>query len=233
MKAVILAAGIGKRLQPLTCDKPKCLIKVGEKTILEHQLDNLCHAGIKNEDIIIVVGFRAENIEKVVGSSIKIVFNPKYETTNSLYSLWLAKSAVCRDGFILLNSDVLFHQEILFKLLNVKKNVLAVDFRKELQDGEMNIIVNRSKIIQINKEITAEDADGESVQIAKFNRSGSMIIFQAAQEFIKRGIVNEFPASLYKILIQKVGLFALDISGLPWIEIDSLEDLNRARAMSW
>ncbi len=117
MKAVILAAGVSRRLYPLTYDMPKCLIKVGEKPIINHQLDSLKNSGIN--DIIIVVGYHREILIDHINTNypdlnINFVINHHYFETNTAYSLQLCDEQVNNDQFILLNADVLYPYEVLY-----------------------------------------------------------------------------------------------------------------------
>lgn len=227
VKAIILSAGIGKRLKPITDEIPKSLIKINEKTILEHQLEKLKDFGITDKDIIIITGYKAKLIRKVAGEEIKYIHNFYFQTTNSLYSLWLARKEDLENGFILLNSDIIFHKDVLNKLLSKEGNAIAVDFKKKLQDGQMNVIVeNKENVIKISKKIKATDASGESVQIIKFDNAGTKIIFKRADEAIKAGHKNEFPTFIFKYIIRDLGLFAVDIDNLPWFEIDDFKDLT-------
>ena len=235
MKAVILAAGIGKRLRPIGINKPKCLIKIGEKTILEYQLNNLDYMGVSKKDVIIVTGYKAEEIKKTAGEKIKYIHNPNFESTSSLYSLNLVGKEKFEDGFILLNSDIMFHKNILKKSLEKDVNTTGVDFQKKLKDGEMNVIVDekKDKVLEISKEIKANIADGENAQISKFNKAGSKIIFSNIAKVLKVGCKNQFPARVFKNIINEQGLYAIDTENLPWVEIDNPEDLVKARAIKW
>lgn len=235
MKALILAAGIGKRLRPYSLNKPKCLIKVGNKTILEHQFDHLDYFGITKKDVIIITGYKAELIKKFAGDEIKYIHNPLFETTSSLYSMSLAKKEKYDDGLIFMNSDIMFHRKILEKSLLQKANTTTVDYRKKLTDGEMNVIVdeNKEKVIEISKEIKAKDADGENAQISKFDKEGSKIIFKEIGKALKESCKNQFPACLFKYIIDELGLYAIDTEGLPWVEIDHPEDLFKAKEINW
>src|ERR1044072_2427340 len=115
MKGIILAAGKGLRLNGTSGNTPKCLIKIGECTLLERQIQSLRDVGIK--DIVVVVGYEAERVQQTCDAQIRFVKNPFYEQTNSLMSLWLAHEYLA-DGFVVLNSDVLFHPQLLAKLIH-------------------------------------------------------------------------------------------------------------------
>ena len=182
MKAIILAAGASKRLLPLTRNLPKCLIKVGDKSILEHQLDAVEHAGISRA--VIVVGYLKEKIIGHVGSSyrsigtVSYIENPEYETSNTIYSLYLAREEFKDEDFIYFNADVLFHREIVKLLCDYpSRNALAVDY-KRCGDEEVKFTTDGNRrIVRLGKEIPPEQAEGEFIGIAKFgsNVSGEFI----------------------------------------------------------
>ncbi len=109
MKAIILAAGKGTRLDG-TAVKPKCLVEIGGLTLLQRQVESLRELNI--ERIVLVIGFGAESIRKECDSDISFVENIHFAQTSSLYSLWLAREHLA-EGFVVLNSDVLFHPQLL------------------------------------------------------------------------------------------------------------------------
>tara|TARA_X000001036_G_scaffold404960_1_gene412607 strand:+ start:22 stop:729 length:708 start_codon:yes stop_codon:yes gene_type:complete len=234
MKALILAAGVGSRISKYTDGKPKCLLKIDNKSILEHQLVKLNKLGISCKDIFIVTGYKSEQIERVGGNQISYIYNDKYKSTNSLYSMWLAREYLLNNEMILLNADVVFHEKILSKLI-IEQNAVAVDFNKNLESGEMNVIIdNNQNIIEISKTVGPKRGDGESVQIAKFNKEGANILFSKSDELIKKDINNTFfPAYVFKYIIDKIGLKAVDVKNLPWGEIDYFKDFERAEKQEW
>src|SRR5258708_13587548 len=114
MRGVILAAGRGSRLRPVTGNRPKCLARVGESTLIERQIRSLRACGV--DAIAVVAGFHAADVRRVCGSSVEFVINSRYDSTSSLYSLWLARDLLM-EGFVVLNCDVLFHDHLLPDLL--------------------------------------------------------------------------------------------------------------------
>lgn len=225
--AIILAAGKSKRLGALTENMPKCLLPLGSKTILEHQIENLRLNGIN--DITIVTGFFEEMIRKSCGSSFRYVSNPVFDKTNSIYSLWLALKQI-QDGVIVLNSDVVFHPDILAKLTGSPyPDALTVSFQDDMGDEEMKVKVKEGKICNISKEIDPEEADGENVGIVKFSVEGIKVLFKKVDELVGEGVVNAWaPLAFQKICLYH-DLYCVSTEGLPWIEIDFPEDLEKAR----
>src|SRR5690348_14782141 len=110
MKAIILAAGKGLRLNGSSGGRPKCLIEIGGASLIERQIWSMRNIGIS--DVTVVVGFQADSVRDVCGGSVRYVFNDIFDRTNSLYSLWLAREAMA-GGVVVLNSDVLFHPQLL------------------------------------------------------------------------------------------------------------------------
>jgi L-glutamine-phosphate cytidylyltransferase len=233
MKALILAAGIGKRISKYTNGKPKCLLNITGKSLLEHQLSALEKIGIKKENIIIITGYKEHHIKEVGGKKIEYIFNPDYSTTNSIYSMWLARNENFDDGLFLLNADIVFHSQILSKLMKCEGNAVAIDFNKNLIDGEMNVVIKNNKILKIDKSILAKEANGESVQIVKLDERGSRILFEECDQLIKKGEKDKFPAFIFQHIIEKECMFAVDIEKLPWVEIDYPEDFDRAKQIYW
>src|SRR5918996_4940631 len=171
MRAVILAAGKGARLNGTIGDKPKCLIRVGETTLIERQIETFRSVGI--DDITVIVGCQADRVKRACGSRIAYIVNPRYAKTNSLYSLWLARPLMM-DGFLVANCDVLFHPQLLIDLLTAHyEDALLIDYTERLLgDEEMKIKTRRGCVREIGKTLAAEDADGENVGMAKFGAAG-------------------------------------------------------------
>lgn len=235
MQAIILAAGLSKRLRPLTDTTPKCLLKIGNKTILEITIDNILKNGIN--DFVIVTGYRENMIKEFISHrypalNIQYLTNSDYENNNNSYSLWMAKEKITGDC-ILLDSDIIFDNKIIDKLLNSgHMDCLAVNSNHKLAAEEIKVIVDSTnKILHIGKEIDPEKSLGESIGIERFSAD----LFKKLGEVLDRKItkeqnVNEFYEASFQELINKGnGIFAVDVSEYKSMEIDTIEDLERAR----
>ncbi|MFX0125980.1 MAG: NTP transferase domain-containing protein [Candidatus Hodarchaeota archaeon] len=226
MKAIILAAGASLRMLPLTKDIPKCLLPIGGKTILEYQIDLLRGSGIS--DIIIVNGFAAQKVEKIGGNDITYIYNKEYLSTNSIYSLYLAKDYL-DNALVLLNADIIIDRQLMKLLLKEPfPNAILADFSKELLDGEMNVTVNKGFVTKIGKDIPASMADGESVQVCKFDGASALILKHEIVRLITNRNLDKFPAYAFKPVINTRGIKAVDTKGSRWIEIDNLDDYEQA-----
>lgn len=228
MKAIILAAGKGSRLDGAAV-KPKCLVVVGGLTLLHRQIEALQNLNIK--EIVVVVGFGADSIRAECGDEITFVENTRFAETSSLYSLWLAQEHLS-EGFVVLNSDVLFHPQLMADLLksSCDNALLLSDSEKEtpLGDEEMKVKVRDKLVVDISKEMDPLEADGENVGIVKFSGTGAKLLVEYMNKLIAAGAVKDWAPRAFLEFARHHPLHALSTHGLPWIEIDFPEDYRRA-----
>ncbi|HXE76592.1 MAG TPA: phosphocholine cytidylyltransferase family protein [Candidatus Xenobia bacterium] len=229
--AIILAAGRGGRLGPLTADRPKCLLEVGGRSLLDHQLDALRSQGV--ELVVVVAGYRADAVEADLAGRATVLLNPRHAETNSLYSLWLARQ-YAEDGFVLLNADVLFDPEILQRVLaSPHSEALAVERRERFDAEEMKVELEGERIRALSKSLPPERAQAENVGVLKFSAAGARALFDKMEELLAAGAEKQFAPYGFNALAAERPLYATPIDGLPWIEIDFVEDLLRAREEIW
>jgi L-glutamine-phosphate cytidylyltransferase len=227
MKAIILAAGKGTRLDGAAV-KPKCLVDVGGSTLLHRQIDTLRSLGVSK--IVVVVGFGADSIRERCDDEIGFVENDVFAETSSLYSLWLAREHLT-DGFVVLNSDVLFHPQMLSDLLecNHPDALLISDSDPNpLGDEEMKIKMRDRFVIDISKQMDPLEADGENVGIVKFSASGAKQLVEYMNALIGSGELKHWAPRAFLEFARNHPLHALSTRGLPWIEIDFPQDYQRA-----
>ena len=229
MRAVILAAGSGSRLRPVIGPWPKCLASIGGRPLLKWQLDHLRDHAV--DPITLVLGYRRETIEVVCGRDVEVVFNPEYGTTNSLYSLWLARNLLS-EGFVVLNSDVLFHPHLLTRLLSSShEDALLMSAREpgtRYSDEEMKVHVRDGCVAAIDKALPDADSDGENVGIVKFGAEGAALVLAEADALIAQGAVRDWLPRAFAAFCRKRPLHVIETAGLPWIEIDFPADYARA-----
>jgi len=234
-QALILAAGRGRRLMPYTKDRPKCLVEVGGKPILYYQLKALQDSGIKN--LILVTGYKAAMIKNCTVKNFPdlkfgFVYNPKYLSTNDIYSLYLARRYLTKDVFIL-DSDVLFHPEIISKLIDfaVKNKSALATRRGRCGQEEMKIACSSdSRVLRLSKKINPKHATGEFMGISFFTHNFLKVLSRQLEEAIKYGGVRlDREVAIEKVFADDCHpLYAVDISRFPAIEIDFPEDLSLA-----
>ncbi len=238
MKGLILAAGIASRLRPLTDNTPKCLLDIGGKKILEQTIDNLISNSIN--DIIIVTGYLNKKIEDFVKDNypeLKVTFlhNESYESTNNIFSLWLAKEAVENEDFILLDSDIVFDEEIISLLLQSNyENCLALKTGVELGDEEIKVkLAEDGSIIEISKEVNPAEAAGESIGIEKFSAQFGNELFKILDEMIiEERMENVFYEAAFQRAIEGgAKIFSVSVEEKYCMEIDFAEDLEAAKLL--
>ena len=230
MKAVILAAGQGTRIRPVHGEHPKCLISVGNQTILDYQLEALSMAGVS--DVAIVVGYEKEQIMNHVGTrydhlglSVNFIENRVFESTNNIYSLWVVREWVRDNAFICLNADVLFEPEILDNALhNTAQISMIVD--TQWRDETMKVIISDGRVIRMSKEISKDESCGTYIGITTFRKSVQKRFFRKMHHLICAGRVNEFfNAAVQELADEGVHVGFAPTTGLAWAEIDDPSDL--------
>ena len=228
MRAIILAAGKGKRLDTVSGDNPKCLLDIGGVSLIERQIEILRAVGVN--DITAVVGFGTEHVRERCGSGISYIENEIHDQTNSLYSLWLARHALS-EGFVVLNADVLFHSQMLVDLLSVQfEDALLVSYEPlgMLGDEEMKVKVRKGCVVDMSKQMNPAEADGENVGIVKFGSSGATLLIELMDTLVAAGNRKEWAPRAFREFAAQRPLNAISTRSYPWIEIDFPEDYRRA-----
>lgn len=236
--AVILAAGIGSRLSPLTDTSAKCLLAVGGSIILERMIRNCLSCGISQ--FVLVLGHRSDEIKQFVdktfrGIRVNYVINERYHDTNTGYSLMLAASAIGASEFIKFDADVVFDARILRQLMDSElPNVLCIDRNIALADEEVKVIADdQMRVIEIGKSVDPKTALGESIGIEKISAvTGPLLFTELTQMMKSRAHAQDYYEAAYGRLVGKgIPFHAIDITGLDWAEIDTGEDFDAANAM--
>ena len=234
MKAIILAAGMASRLRPLTNNTPKCLLKIGERSLLQRSIDALISNGIK--EIVIVTGYLHKQIEDFVKQqypdiNISFIHNEVYDSTNNIYSLWLARPKADGEEILLLDSDLLYDPEIITRILSTNaENVLTL-IRHDLGEEEMKVVTDSSVIIEISKTCSPSDAIGESLGIEKMGKPYTSALYKELEPMMNQEqLENVFYEKAFERLIPKGHTFKiLDVTDLFSCELDTVEDFQNAK----
>lgn len=228
---MILNSGRGERLFPLTKYKPKALIKIGNNTLLGHQLDSLIGCNIR--DIIMTTGPFENRIKKYVereycSVSISYVKNPKYRTTNYVYSMWLAKSLV-DDDVILFHGDLLFERKLLERLVHEKRvNCVLVNRKIKPPEKDFKAVVENNRVTKIGVEFSGRNAFF-SAPLYKFSKLDLLYWLNEIEKFVKKGDLKIYAESVFNEISDKVLLLPLYFTEEICLEIDTEEDLELAR----
>jgi choline kinase len=227
LKGIILAAGKGSRLNGTAGDKPKCLLRVGDMTLVERQIRMLRATGI--DDIAVVVGCQAEGVRHACGRGVQFVENTRYAQTNSLYSLWLARPLLL-DGFVVMNCDVLLHPQLLADLVTSRhEDALLLAYGDgPLGDEEMKVQVRRGCVVAMSKTMPADAADGENVGVVRFGADGARRLVDLLDARVAAGGLRDWAPRAFDDFAKERPLHAIGTRGYPWTEIDFPEDYHRA-----
>ena len=242
MIGVILAAGMASRLRPLTDTMPKCLLKVGERTLLERTVDAMRQAGIS--EFVVVTGYRANMIRDFLTthySSLKtqnsptftFLHNADYEHNNNIYSLWMAGEVVRGKDFLLMDSDILCDPAAVVRIAEQSEAALALN-RHELGEEEIKVIVDaEGRITEINKTCNPKDALGESVGIERMTAEYSTALYRELDVMIKQeGLINVFYERAFERLIPQGHTFrVVDTTSYFSYELDTPDDFQRAQEL--
>lgn len=231
MKAIILAAGIGSRIRPLTDNCPKSLLKIGGNTILETMISHIQDCGI--DEVIVVLGYLQKQIKAHVKTNfpnlnVHFVTNDRYVETNTGFSLMLAEDLIKGSSFIKFDADVVFDKEILKSLIESEyANCLCIDKNIDLDAEEIKVIIDdQNKVLKASKTVNPKDAVGESIGIEKIDGKTAKLLFSELKGMMEdeKNHQKYYEAAYERLIEKKVPFHALDISGLKWIEIDTKED---------
>ena len=239
MIGVILAAGMAKRLRPLTDTKPKCLLKVGNRTLLERTVRAMQQAGIT--EFVVVTGYRGDQIRSFLENlepldnlekpTFHFLHNADYEHNNNIYSLWMAGEVVRGKDFLLMDSDILCDPAAVVRIAQMQEPALALN-RHELGEEEIKVIVDADgHITEINKTCNPADAIGESVGIEKMTAAYSEAK-ELDQMITKEGLIDIFYERAFERLIPQGYTFkVVDTTDYFSYELDTPEDFQRAQEL--
>ena len=235
MKAVILAAGVSRRLYPHTYDIPKCLLDVSGKPIIHYQLEALEDLGIY--DVTMIVGYHREILINNVTNNFpnlnfNFLINHHYFETNTAQSLFLAKDQLNLGKQVLMNADVVYPIELLHKVVKSSfENVLAVDVKPCGREEVKVIEGGRKRIVDIGKDLVEDHCLGEFIGVAKFSNLFSKMLGDSLEQLIQAGGKNDYFEAGIQPLLSKVDVHYEDVCNFPCLEIDFLEDLEEARTL--
>ncbi len=231
-RAIILAAGIGSRLRPLTDLVPKCMVKVNGEYIIDRQIEALIRAGVT--DILVCSGYKSDVLKQHLEKSypsIKILEIPEYESTNNMYSMFRTKDFSYDHDIIVMNADVFVSYDYVKKLiLSPIPNAILTE-RGRFEEENMKIVCNHGTISQISKQIEQKNAFGTTIDLYKFSKEFTKKWFEIMNEYInvkcEKKLWNEVGINdmfrFFNVKPITIGKY--------WFEIDNIEDLRNANAL--
>lgn len=231
-RALILAAGLGTRLAPLTDDRPKSMVPVNGKPIILKQIENLHENGIY--DITIVSGYKGEMLANAIHElfpEINIVHSKDYATTNNMYSAYLAREYMTNKDFLLMNADVYYDASVIKALMKFEApNAIVTDIGTYIEES-MKVVEKEERLVKISKAISEEDALGSSIDVYKFSAAAGELFFKACKKYIEqKHELKLWSEVALNDILDEIKFKACPLEGR-WLEIDNHEDLASAEKL--
>lgn len=233
MKAIILASGLGSRLRPLTDEKPKTLIQIGEKELLTHIMDAFLEHEIN--DFVFTVGYLEQQIREFIASrypslQVTYVTNPKYDSTNYIYSLWLARDMIANDEVILIHSDVLFQPDLLERLLR-EKGSSALVHESQASQKDFNAKIQDGLIKEIGVKVSGPDARFLA-PLYKLSKEDFALWMNEADRFVQKQRTSHYMEDAFNEMVSQFALRPVYFQEHEiCMEIDDFDDLERAHSL--
>ena len=224
MKAIIMAAGVGKRLLGLNMNKPKCLLTAGSETLIRRSVNLLVNKGIS--DITVIVGYEADLIRNELKNDVAYFENPHFLTTNSIMSLWYAKDLL-EDNVLLLNGDLYYEHGILDYAINQTNPVVMLADSTRIDNADYRFGFIGNQINRFGKHLTNQETDGEYVGIVRIDQCFIKTFKQTLEKMITAGKSNIWWEDvLYSFIAKQIPIHYFDVAGTFWSEVDTLQDYN-------
>lgn len=238
MKAIILSAGRGSRLLPLTDDRPKCLLPAGARTVLGTQIDTLNQAGVK--DFVVVTGFLPHLVEAEVAhlnddifggeKRIRTLYNPFYKIADNLASCWMARGEMTED-FIVLNGDTLFELDIAKRVLagpETNAVQVTVDIKDAYDSDDMKVSLDGERLTAIGKTLLATESDAESIGMLRFVGLGRTLFTDQLEMMMRtpEGVESWYLKAIHALAKDGAVINTCSIKGMKWAELDTPEDFE-------
>ena len=234
-KAIILSAGKGSRLLPLTAERPKCLIELSGRSLLEWQLDALGEAGIR--DVVVVTGFRDDLVDEVAArrNGVRTLFNPFYHVADNLGSVWMARAELDADT-LLLNGDTLVSPRLLGTVLTSRAGPIAVTVdEKETYDADdMKVLREGDRLLRIGKALEPGQYNAESIGLLAFRGEGPRLFAEQVERMMRQpdGTRRWYLRAVDALAQAGADVRTVSIRGEDWQEVDFPEDVEKAKALT-
>lgn len=240
MKALIIGAGQGKRLLPLTETKPKALLDVGGKSLLAWQVDALMACGI--DDIVFVAGFNIAAVDTALAEitaqrpncRLRAVYNPFFAVADNLATCWMARAEMAED-FVLLNGDTLFSAPILQRLLDSPESpiTLVIDHKPHYDADDMKVTLDGEWLSNIGKDLADDCVDGESIGMLLFRGAGPGRFVAALDSAMQNpSAIRQWYLSVIAALAGQTEVRTVSVGGHEWCEIDYPLDFKKAQELA-
>ena len=222
MKAIILAAGKGTRLYPLTLNKPKGLLELGNETILDRLIYQFKSLGIK--DILVVVGYQKESLIKHFGSSVRFIYYKNFAKTNNLHTLWSIRDEL-NDDIIISFADLVVDKQIFDALLQSKDEITMVVDTSKVLHGTMRVSVSNERITSITS-TSIKEANGNFIGLAKISKSGCKVLYDEMSNIVSSHFSDYYTIAIDNLVRRGGKVGCCDVREYIWREIDTQDDYD-------
>lgn len=237
-KAIILSAGQGSRLLPLTADRPKCLIELSGKSLLGWQVDMLHGGGVRQIEVVtgFMTGLVEAELERLARPGLELTarFNPFFKVADNLASCWMAREAMVGD-FLILNGDTLISSEIVAKVQQDSAWPIAVtvDVKAQYDSDDMKVSRDGERLMAIGKTLSAAESNAESIGFLAFRGEGGALFRTAVEAFMRTpaGVENWY-LKVIDSLAPDGQIGTVSIEGCDWGEVDFLNDVDQVEHMT-
>jgi choline kinase len=236
VKVIILGAGQGKRLLPLTAEVPKALLDIGGKSLIARQIDAFAACGI--DEFVIVTGYAAYRMEEALAAiaheknvTIRTIYNPFFGVADNLASCWMARGEMTGD-FVQVNGDNLFRADLVKFLLDTPPApvTVAINHKPTYDADDMKVMSDGGRLTEIGKTLPVEAVDAEAIGLYVFRGPGSRAYVEVLDQSMRdpSGLRQWFPSAIGK-LAKRIDVRTAAVDGIVWCEIDFPTDLTQAR----
>ncbi|MEO0972572.1 MAG: NTP transferase domain-containing protein [Pseudomonadota bacterium] len=233
LKAIILSAGQGRRLLPLTQRTPKCALDVAGQSALEWQLGQIAQTAI--DEVVVMTGFQAPVVEAIVsrfhGVPVRTIHNPFYAACDNLGTCWLARPEMDRD-FVIMNGDTLFEAAVLHRLLDAPPThgiTLCIDRKASYDDDDMKVVETQGTLRRVGKQLPGEPVNAESIGLMSFRHAGPQLFSDQLDRMMRdESSLKRWYLSAIDGLAPSQQVGVCSIEGLSWCEVDDAADLAHA-----
>ncbi len=228
MKAIILAAGVGSRISKHINEKPKCMVDIGGTTLIDYTISLLKEKGIK--EITLVLGYKADYIKKnIKDKDINIVYNPFFDITNGIVSMWFAKEYIDEnEKLLIMSGDVYVVPEIIDELLKVQKSPVLLTDSSRILEADFRFNFGEDKILRkYGKDLTQDETTGECVGIGVLDVDFVKTYKEHMIEMINSQKHGVWWESVMYDMIPEKNIYLHDVKGMFWSEVDIIEDYHR------
>lgn len=238
MKAIILSAGQGKRLAPHTATRPKCLLPLSGRTLLEWQLRALQLNGVT--ETVVVTGFATETVEAEIagldlpGMRVRTLFNPFFAVADNIGSCWMAVPEMTGD-FLLINGDTLFEPGIPARVMAQASMpvTITIDRKGDYDSDDMKVRVENGRLLDVGKTLPLEIVTGESIGMLMFRGNGGALFAEMLRSTLRESDgTKRWYLSVIDRLAKTGVVGAASIEGRQWGEVDFPQDIDSATALT-